>query len=144
MGGNDGRPSRGLALRARCPTLELGRRWWQGRRGRTDEREEAGRGNGGDGAGEGEEEEEEGRWEATTGVRCVGSCCALAATVAAAGARADRRAGGVKGGGAAAAGAVEWAMVWRGGGAVGGDDGRPSRRLALAALRRMRPCGGGG
>ena len=94
MGGNDGRPSRGLALRARCPTLELGRRWWQGRRGRTDEREEAGRGNGGDGAGEGEEEEEEGRWEATTGVRRVGSCCALAATVAAAGARADRRAGG--------------------------------------------------
>ena len=72
MGGNDGRPSRGLALRARGPALELGRRWWQWRRGRTHEREEAGRGNGGDGAGEGEEEEE-GRWEATTGVRRVGS-----------------------------------------------------------------------
>jgi hypothetical protein len=55
VGGNDGRPSRGLALRARGPALELGRRWWQWRRGRTHEREEAGRGNGGDGAGEGEE-----------------------------------------------------------------------------------------
>ena len=41
MGGNDGRPSRGLALRARGPALELGRRWWQWRRGRTHEREEA-------------------------------------------------------------------------------------------------------
>ena len=62
LGGDDGRPSRGLVLRARDPASDVrSRRWWGGQRR---QREEAGRRQWGGGAGAGgEEEEEEGWWE---------------------------------------------------------------------------------
>ena len=77
MEGDDGRPSRGLVLRARDPASDVRSRRWRG--GQRRQREEAGRRQWGGWSGR--------RWGggggvvggATMGVRRMGSCCALAA-----------------------------------------------------------------
>ncbi len=56
MGGDDGRPSRGLVLRTRDTSWDA--RLWRWRRGQRRQREEVGRRKWGGGAGKGGEEEE--------------------------------------------------------------------------------------